>query len=194
MLSSSERSRSAIARKVSAVGLSCKLSGMMSSQRAYSSCSVTSSVTASFQRWGLERRSAGLLNRTFGLPPACISRKRACRSAFVIARSFKGLRPAKACPPLCYITKCNGVEDVRQAPICPTPNPGVLRLPLQPSRMVCRLLKSHLKAQFPVRPAGGESNPPPTGGATFPVPTPSGVAPRARASHPKGRSAAEHPA
>src|SRR6195952_1636089 len=59
-LASSGRSSSQIVRKRSAVVVSARLSGRASSQVWYSACSSVSSATASCQRCGRLRRSAGL--------------------------------------------------------------------------------------------------------------------------------------
>jgi hypothetical protein len=71
MLSRSDRSRSQIERKASAVALPSRLGGRVSSQSRYSVCRVTSSATASRHLCGRLRRSPGHRYLTLGAPSAC---------------------------------------------------------------------------------------------------------------------------
>ena len=107
-LSSSDRSRSQIARNASAVALFSRLGGSVSSQSRYSPCNSTSSATASRHLCGRLRRSAGLRYLTRGAHAACAPRKRACRSATVIALSPSGFLPRLMA--LSLITLRNGLS------------------------------------------------------------------------------------
>jgi len=111
------RSRSAMASSASAVVLSRRLSGNVSSHAAYSACSASSSTTASRQRWGRLRRSAERLVRAMAAAGCVMQRARwrAWRSALLSACSPSGLRPLGMALFSVTVTHCSRVFIRRPA-------------------------------------------------------------------------------